>query len=101
MSRIVEVLKNKNKIDKQHRARKKEELARMKGSASYKAALLAEFKHLDVLLNSDEVDGIIVKLNDKQLVKFSEAIYSEELSPYEIEQVPNEPDQFIIRQRLI
>lgn len=100
-SKALEVFLNKGKVEKVRRARKEEELNKMKNSAAYKAALMAEFRHLDVLLNNDEVDGIIVKLNDEQLVKFSEAIYSEELSPYEIEQVPGEPDQFIIRQRLI
>ena len=101
MSRISEVLINKNKVEKTQRARRKEELLRLKTNSAYKASLNDEMRYLDVLLNSDEIDGIIIKVTDQQMTRFSEAIYSEELSPYEIQQVPGEPDQFIIRQRLI
>ena len=101
MSRIAEVIKNKNIVEKSQRARRKEELARLKGKASYKASLNNEFRRIDALLNSDEIDGVIIKVPDKQLAQFSESIYSEELSAYDIIQMPNAPDQFIVRQRLI
>lgn len=101
MSRVSEVLKTKNLVEKSHRARRKEELAKLKNTADYKAALNNAFKHIDLLLNCRELDGVVVKVPEKQLAQFSESIYSEELSGYDIVQVSGEPDQFIIRQRLI
>lgn len=101
MSRIAEVIRAKNRVEKSHRVRRKEELSKLRGNAAYKAALSDSFRHLDVLLNSSEVEGIIIKVPEKQIAKFSENIYSEELSGYEISQVPGEPDQFMVRLRAI
>ena len=101
MSKIAEVLSNKNRTEKTQRARRREETLRLKNNNTYKASLYDEMRHIDALLNSREVESVIIKVTDEQMIRFSEAIYSEELSAYEIEQVPNEPDQFIIRQRLI
>lgn len=101
MSRIIEVIKTKNKVEKSHRNRRKEELTRLRGKAAYKAALRDELRHIDTLLESREVDGVVVKVPEKQLSKFSESIYSAELSGYDIQQMPDEPDRFIIRLKTI
>ena len=101
MSRISEVIKNKNRIEKSHRARRKEELSNLRGKAAYKAAISDELKYIDTLLSSDEIEGVVIKVPDKQIAKFSESIYSEELAGYEITQMPNEPDKFLIRLKAI
>lgn len=101
MSRTLDVLKNKNKVERAQRARRKEESAKAMEVAAYKAALSDELKIVDVLLHSDQIDGVVVKLDDKQLVRFTEAIYSEDLSVYDIVQVPGKPDEFIIRPKLL
>ena len=101
MSRISEVIKNKNKIEKSHRARQKEEMSNIRGRTAYKAAINNELKYIDTLLNSDEVEGVVIKVPDKQIAKFSESIYSEELAGYDIVQMPNEPDKFLIRLKAI
>ena len=101
MSRISEVIKAKNKVEKSHKARRDEELSKLRGDAAYKAALSDSFRHLDVLLNSSEIGGIIIKVPTEQIAKFSENIYSEELSGYEISQIPGEPDQFMVRMKAI
>ena len=101
MSRIVEVIKNKNKIERSHKARRKEELTRIRGKAAYKAAINDELRYIDTLLMCNGVNGVIIKVSEKQLARFSEAIYSEVLSGYDIEQVSGEPDKFIVRLKTI
>lgn len=101
MSRISDVLKNKNRIEKSQRARRKEELTNLKSQASFKASLSDEMKYIDSLLDSDEVDSITIKVPEKLITKFGEAIYSEELSGYDISQVPGEPDLFNVRYKAI
>lgn len=101
MSRIAEVIKSKNKIEKTQRIRRKEELNRLNTEASYKASLSNGLKHIDVLLDSGEVDGVIIKIPESKIPMFNAAIYSEELAGYEVTQNPDSPDEFTIRYRLI
>lgn len=101
MSRISEVLKNKNRLEKSQRARRKEELVSLKSQASFKASLSDELKYIDALLDSNEIESITIKIPESLITKFSEAIYSEELSGYDIAQLPDKPDLFNIRYKLI
>lgn len=101
MSRIIQVIQNKNKVERAQKARRNEELTNLKTKSSFKASLLEELKNVNILLNSNEIDGIIIKIPEKVIARFSEAIYSEELSGYDISQLPNEPDKFVIKYRVI
>ena len=101
MSRIVSTIKNKNIIEKTQRARRKEELKGYKDKASYKASLRDELDRVSALLDISDLNGIVIKIPQKMLPKFSEAIYSEELTEYEVTQIEGKSDEFIIRYRLI
>ena len=101
MSRISDVIRNKNIIERTHKARRKAELSKLKEVASYKASLSEAMRHVSVLLESPGVDAVIISLDDSQLKLFSAEIYSDEMSSYDIQQVPNKPNAFIIRYKLI
>ena len=101
MSRIAEVIKNKNRVEKSQRTRRKEELTKLKIEASYKASLSDGLRHIDALLESPEISGVIIKIPEKQIAMFTTAIYSEELAGYEVIQNSEKPDEFIIRYKLI
>jgi hypothetical protein len=101
MSRVSEVIKNKNSVSRQKKARQKEELSRLNKKTAFKAALSAEMKHIDVLLNEEDIDSVIIQVPENMLSKFGEAIFSPDMAGYEVEQVPDEPDKFEIRYRMI
>lgn len=101
MSRISEVLKNKNRVERSQRARRKEELNYLKTSSAFKARLYDELKNIDIILNSDEVDAVIIEIPDKFISRFGEAIYSEDLAEYDIQQVEGYPNRFYVRHKYI
>lgn len=101
MSKIQEVLKNKNRVEKLRTARRKEELARIKTDSLFKARLFENVKELEMLLDSIDVGGIVVEVPDNSLGKFGAAIYSTELADYDIRQVDGIYNQFIIRKKFI
>lgn len=101
MSRISEVLKNKNLVEKSERARRKDELSALRNKAAFNASLNDEMKHVETLLSSDEVESVTIKVPEKFIAKFGEAIYSETMSSFDATQKPGEPDCFIIRLRTI
>lgn len=101
MSRTQEVLKNRNRVEKSQRARRKEELNSLRVSAAFKAKLYDELKKIDILLDSDEVDAIVITIPNVFLAKFGEAIYSEDLAEYNIQQVEGQPNQFYVRHKFI
>ncbi len=101
MSRVSEVLKNRNRVEKTQKARRKEELQDMRKRSAFKARLCEELKKVDILLDSDEVETVVIKIPDIFMSQFGEAIYSEDLAEYDIQQVEDIPNQFYVRHRII
>lgn len=101
MSRISEVLKSKKELEKSQKTRRREELSKLRNVAVFKASMHDEMRRIDTLLNSSEVDGVIITVPDKLLPRFGEAIYSEEMVGYDIQQVDGKPNQFLIRYKMI
>ncbi len=101
MSRIKDVIKNKNRVEKIQRERRKEEIYTLKESAAFKAKLYDELKYVEVLLDSEEVKSVIIKIPDVHLAKFGAAIYSEDLAEYDIQQVDGTSNQFYVRKKFL
>ena len=101
MSRTSEVLKNRNKIEKARKARRKNEIISLRNRSAFKAKMYDELKHIEVVLQDENVNAVIVTVPDRMISAFTEAIYSEDLAGYDIQQVDNEPNQFFIRRDFI
>lgn len=101
MSRISEVLKNRNRVERTQRSRRKDELNSLRVSAAFKARLYDELKKIDLLLDSDEIESIVITVPNNFLSQFGEAIYSEDLAEYDIQQVDGEPNQFYVKHRYL
>lgn len=101
MSRLKEVIKNKNKIEKVRRARRKDEIARLKAKTAFKAKLHDELRHIDVLLDNDEIDGVIIEVPDTMQSEFAAALYSDDLIGYDIKQVDGEANKFYVRKKFL
>lgn len=101
MSRTSEVLKNRNKIEKARKARRKNEMVTLRNVSAFKAKLYDELKHVEIILNDNDIDSVIISVPDKSLNQFSNAIYAEDLAGYDIQQVDGQPNQFLIRRKFI
>lgn len=101
MSRIADVIRNKNRVEKSQRAKRKDEISSLKNKAAFNAALSDEMSNIEVLLESEEIDSIVVQISENNIGKFGEAIYSETMSGFDITQKSGEPDKFIIRLKTI
>lgn len=101
MSRISQVIKNKNKIEKSRKARRRNEMISLRDRSAFKAKLYDELKHIDVIFEDSDIDAILITVPDRALAQFNTAIYSEDLAGYDIEQVENQPNQFYIRRKYI
>ncbi len=101
MSRVSQVLKNRNRVEKTQRARRKEEIQSLRVSSAFKARLYGELKKIDALLDSDEISSIVITIPDAFIARFGEAIYSEDLAEYDIRQVEGTPNQFYVKHKVI
>lgn len=101
MSRLGEVIKNKNKVEKIRRARRKDEIIRLRSKTAFKAKLYDELKHIDILLDSDEIEAVIIEVPDTMQSEFGAALYSEDLIGYEIQQVDGEANKFYVRKKFL
>jgi len=101
MSRISEVIKNKNKVEKARKARRKNEMLTLRDKSAYKAKLYDELKHIDAILEDSDVDAILITVPDKSLAQFNTAIYSEDLVGYDIQQSEESPNKFYVRRKYI
>ena len=101
MSRISEVIKNKNNVEKSRKARRKNEMQLLRNKSEFKARLYDEMKHIEAALHDDNIEAIIVTVPDTSLAQFSASIYSEDLADYNVEQVEDQPNQFLIRRKFL
>lgn len=101
MSRIANVIKNKNKIEKARRARQKDELQHLRETSVFKAKLYDKINQIEMLFSDESVDAIIVTIPDNSLDYFTNAVYSEDLAGYSIEQVPEQYNKFVIRRKFV
>lgn len=101
MSRIGEVLKNKNRVEKVRRARSKDEMNSMRIDAAFKARLYDELKRIEILFGKDEIESLIIDIPDVFLAKFGAAIFSEDLAEYDIQQVEGSSKKFQVKRKFI
>ena len=101
MSRVLSVLRNKNRVEKLMKEMQRDELAEIKSEGTFKMQLLKEIGKLELLLNDEDVDEIILEVPDNSIVKFSSAIYSDELSNYNIRQVEGQYNKFIVSRKML
>lgn len=101
MSRLSEVIKNKNKVEKLRRNRRRNEITRLKAQTAFKARLYDELKHIDILLDDDDIEAIIIEVPAAMQSAFGDALYSEDLIDYEITQVDGTADRFYVRKKFI
>ena len=60
-----------------------------------------ELRHVDILLDTDEIDAVVITVTDAMQSEFAAALYSEDLIGYDIQQVPGEANKFYIRKKYI
>lgn len=89
MSRISQVIKNKNRREKLARDSKKKELRDMQLDSAYRAKLYEIVTMIEILLDDEEVDKIRIQVPNAHLSKFMKAIYGEEMAIFEVIQVEN------------
>jgi hypothetical protein len=98
MSRIRDVLKNKNKIAKQEERIRQEKISEVKSDALYTMRLTEDLKKVDMLFEDSTLEEIRVKVNERDQAKFMKACYSELMSEYEIRQFG---DIVVIRRKAV
>lgn len=101
MSRIQEVLANKNKIEKARKARRRNEMKLLKERSQFKAKLYELLQGIEVCLEDKNVDAIVINVPDDRLATFGTAIYSDEMVGYSVEQVRGNPNEFLIKRKYI
>ena len=94
-------MRNKGKIERAARQRRKNDIANLRDKSSFKAKLYAELQHIDILLQSSDIDGVIVTIQDRFIPMFSEALYDEDLASFDVNQIEGESNKFIIRRKFI
>lgn len=101
MSKLGEVIKNKNKVEKLRKSRRRDEIARLRAQTAFKARLYDELKHIDILLEDEDIEAVVITVPDKMQYAFTEALYSEDLIGYDIKQIEDSPNKFIIKKKFI
>lgn len=101
MSRLTEVIKNKNKVEKLRRNRRRNEITRLRAQTAFKARLYDELKHVDILLDDENIEAVIIEVPDTMQSAFGNALYSEDLVDYEITQVEDAANKFYVRKKYI
>lgn len=101
MSQIMNVIKNKNRVDKANKKRRNEELKSMRTETMYRARLSEDFKMVGMILEDSEVESVDIIVDQKQMSLFSKAIYNEELAEFNIVQDEEDGNRFTISRKFV
>lgn len=99
MSRIIETLKNKNKVERMEKQRRDNELNRLKIETAYTAKLNDELKILNAIFSNADVDRVVIEIPKEVITMFTRSIYREEMTQYNIVQV--EENRFEIGRKIV
>lgn len=99
MSMTSEVIKNKNRREREARNRREQEIRDMRVESAYRYALHNSMSLIDLLLDDEEVRSVEVKIPQQHLSQFLKAIYYEEMADYTIVQL--DADRFSIGRKLV
>ena len=89
MSRISSVIKNKNKIEKEYRKKRSEDLSNLRADAMYRTKLNEDLRYIRLILEDEEVKSIIIAIEERLIYQFLKMMYVEEMAEYSITQVDN------------
>lgn len=102
MSRTADILKNRNKYEKELREKKVSEMNRMRKVNTFAVVLVDRLRKISIILEDSDVKSVIIEINKEHLSEFGHMITeSEELADFNIKQVKGIPNQFIISKKFI
>lgn len=97
----MEVIKNKNKVEKENKRRRQLEIKSIKDSATFKAKVLKELSYLDEILDEDEDAKIEIEISERDMSLFSKLVYEPEMTIYKVSQSDKKVNSFIISKKFI
>lgn len=100
-SALMQVIKNKNKIEKKARDKRMSKIRDMRSETIYNAKLMKELEKVDSYLDSDGVEYVDIEVDDKDFSMFTKAINRDELAVYNIVQSIDNPKEFRISRQEI
>ena len=89
MSRISTVIKNKNRIEKEYRKKRNDDISSIRADAMYRNKLNEELKYIKLILEDEEVKSIIITIDERLVSHFLKVMSGEELAEYTILQEDN------------
>lgn len=98
--KTIDVIKKKKALDKSVKQRRKNEMIALKANSAFKSRIYEELKHIEIMLEDDNIEAIQITVPDKFMAQFSTALYSEDLAEYDITQ-DVESNKFLIRRKFI
>ncbi len=87
MSRVLNVLKNKNKREKINKQRKRQVLASMQLESAYRAKLYDDMEVVRVMLDDNNVESVIIEVPKAYISQFMKAMYGDEMAWCNISQI--------------
>lgn len=101
MSRLAQVIKQKNAREKENRERIKDNIRELNKKTYFKSKLQTELRKLDLILEQEGVKSVIVSIPDKSIALFTEALYEGELSEFEFRQMRDANNEFEVSKAYI
>lgn len=87
MSRLRQVLKEKDRVEKEERRRIQEEIKYMQSESLYKNSLAKLLKMVDSLLDCPNVNSVVLQISEINLPKFQKAMYDDIMLEYDVRQI--------------
>ena len=101
MSKIAEVLKNRNRVQRLQKERRINEMSILRKENSFREALVRELDMVEKLLDTTDVVEVGIEVKEEFLGNFGKYIYKEELSEFNIRQSNKDANIFYLSRKIL
>lgn len=84
LNRLRSVMKNKNRVQREHKQRRVDEISEMRADSIFRAKLATDLKLISLILMDDNIESIEVEASQENVTRLDSAMYSSEMAEYNV-----------------
>lgn len=84
LDRLRSVMKNKNRVQREHKQRRVDEISEMKADSIFKAKLATDLKLISLILMDDNIENVEIEAGQENINRLDSAMYSSEMAEFNV-----------------
>ena len=85
LNRLRAVIKNKNRVQREHKRRRVDEINEMRADSIFRAKLTADLQLVNILFMDPSIKNVVVETSPNNTARLDAAMYNSEMAEYSVQ----------------